>query len=138
MLNSTLMRRIVSFLIRYQPSLHIVYWTLSNNSFLSAQQTCMRWNSVCIILYVQNNCAVWLSQGLYNWSFFSVVFFLRGFVDTYRMSAERASQLINLHRPSMSSTVIIHLRTAVNSKTSVTWHTFPLKPMASQLLKHRV
>ncbi len=61
-----------------------------------------------------------LSQGLFNWSFLSVVFFLRGFVGTYRMSAERASQLINLHRASMSAAVIIHLRTAVNSQASVT------------------
>lgn len=90
------------------------------------------------MLYVQSSCAVWLMQGLYNCSAFSVVFSLRGFVDTYWISAERASQLINLLRPSMRSPVIIHPRTAINSKASVTWHTFPLKPMASQLLKHRV
>lgn len=89
------------------------------------------------ILFVQRSCVV-LSEGLFNWSFLSVVFFLRGSVGTYRMSAERASQLINLHRASMSAAVIVHLRTAVNSQASVTWYTFPLKPVTSQLLKHRV
>lgn len=67
------------------------------------------------ILFVQRGCVV-LSQGLFSWSFLSVVFFLRGFVGTYRMSAERASQLINLHRASTSPAAIIHLWTVVNSR----------------------
>lgn len=119
-LNSTLMTRTVSSIFFY---LH--------------KYACSETSVWYFILFVQRGCVV-LSQGLFSWSFLSVVFFLRGFVGTYRMSAERASQLINLHRASMSVAVSIHLQTAVNILASVTWLTFPLKPVASQLLKHRV